>query len=138
MMATNPAARRYIRRFVPTMIAYVVALFGAQYLINSQHPTGALLVALAILPALPIIGVIAVIGLYVVEESDEYLRRRAVSGMLVGLALMLGLATAWGFLEEAGVVPHLPAYWAFVIWCAAWGLAQCLMGLRDRLAGASA
>jgi hypothetical protein len=138
MTPTNPAGRRYIKRFVPTMIAYVVALFGAQYLIHSLHPTGAPLVALAVLPALPIIGVIAVIGLYVVEESDEYLRQRAISGMLVGLALMLGLASAWGFLEEAGVVPHLPAYWAFVIWCAAWGLAQCLMALRDRLMGASA
>jgi hypothetical protein len=138
MMATTVAARRYIRRFVPTMIAYVVALFGAKYLIAALQPEGALLVALAVLPALPIIGVITVIGLYVVEESDEYLRQRAVSGMLVGLALMLGLATAWGFLEEAGVVAHLPAYWAFVIWCAGWGAAQCLMALRERLPGGTA
>jgi hypothetical protein len=131
----SPAARRYLRRFVPTMIAYVAALFAANYVIDTQHPTGLALIALAILPALPIVAVIGVIGLYVIEETDEYVRRTAVSAMLAGLAIMLSLATAWGFLEEAGVVRHLPAYWAFVVWCAAWGAAQCFGKLRDLIGG---
>jgi hypothetical protein len=134
-MHTSAASRRYLKRFVPTMLAYVAALFGANYAIASQHPTGALLVALAILPALPIVGVIAVIGLYLVEETDEYVRQSAVTSMLAGLAIMLSAATVWGFLEEAGVAPHLPAYWAFVIWCAAWGLVQCVQNLRERAGG---
>ena len=96
-------------------------------------PTGALLVALSILPALPIIGVIGVIGLYLVEETDEYLRTRVVQAMLVGLGFMLAVASAWGFMEEGGVVPHVPAYWAFILWCAAWGVAQCVQGLRERM-----
>ena len=136
-MHSSPATRRYLKRFMPTMLAYLAALFGANYVIESQHPTGVLLVALAVLPALPIIGVIAVIGLYLVEETDEYVRQSAVSSMLAGLAVMLSAATVWGFLEEADVVPHLPAYWAFVVWCAAWGLAQCVRNLRD-LAGGGA
>ena len=135
MHGQSPAAKRYLRRFIPAMIAYVVLLFGATWAIKNWQPEGALLVALAILPALPIIGVIAVIGLYLVEETDEYQRQRIVLAMFVGLAVMLSLATAWGFLEEADVVPHLPAYWAFVIWCGAWGVAQCGLGLRERLAG---
>ena len=133
----SPAGKRYVRRFIPTMTAYVVLLIGANWVINAWHPEGPLLVALAILPALPIIAVIGVIGLYIVEETDEYQRQRIVSAMLVGVAVMLSLATAWGFLEEAGVVPHLPAYWAFIVWCAAWGFAQCGTALRERLQGSA-
>lgn len=136
-MTSSPAARRYLKRFVPTMLAYLAALFGANYAIETLHPTGMALFALAILPALPIVGVIAVIGLYVIEETDEYVRQTIVSSMLAGLAIMLSVATVWGFLEEAGVVPHLAGYWAFVIWCGAWGLAQCGYRLRDRLGGAA-
>lgn len=132
MRNTTAAGRRYLRRFWPMMIAYVAALFFATSAIKTWQPDGVLLVGLSILPALPIIGVLGVIGLYLIEESDEYLRGRAVRGMLIGLGVVLAVATAWGFLEESGVVPHAPAYWAFVLWCAGWGVAQCVLGLRDR------
>ncbi|MES2339924.1 MAG: hypothetical protein V4537_17665 [Pseudomonadota bacterium] len=138
MRNTTAAGRRYLRRFFPTMAAYVVALFFATWAIRMWQPTGVLLVALSILPALPIIGVLGVIGLYLVEERDEYLRGRIVQAMLVGLGFMLAIATAWGFLEEGGVVPHVPAYWAFILWCFGWGVAQCLQSLRDRVAGDAA
>ncbi|HVI99752.1 MAG TPA: hypothetical protein VM657_11885 [Sphingomonas sp.] len=130
----SQAGRRYLRRFFPTMAAYVVALAGANWAINAWNPTGPALVVLAVLPALPIIAVIGVMGLYLVEETDEYVRQRAVTAMMVGLAIMLSIASAWGFLEEGGVVPHVPAYWAFIVWCASWGLAQCAMSLRERFA----
>jgi xanthosine utilization system XapX-like protein len=133
MQGTTSASRRYLKRFTPAIVAYVFALFGAQYAIHTLHPTGAALVALAILPALPMIAVIGIIGLYVIEETDEYLRQRVVTGMLVGLALMLTLATAWGFLEEARVVPYVPSYWAFVIWCFGWGVTEITTSLRERL-----
>ena len=135
MRNTTAATKRYLRRFFPTMAAYVIALFFATWAIKHWQPEGPLLVFLSVLPALPIIGVIAVIGLYLVEETDEYLRGRAVSAMVIGMGIMLSVASAWGFMEEGGVVPHVPAYWAFIVWCAAWGLAQCGMGLRERMQG---
>ena len=138
MRSTTAAGRRYLKRFWPTMLGYVAALFFATWAIKTWQPSGAPLVALAILPALPFIGGLAGIGLYLVEETDEYLRARIVQAMLIGLGLMLAVATAWGFMEEAGVVPHAPAYFAFILWCAGWGAAQCVQGLRDRAAGESA
>jgi hypothetical protein len=135
MRTTTAAGRRYLKRFWPTMLGYVAALFFATWAIKTWQPSGILLVVLSILPALPIIGILAVLGLYLVEETDEYLRSRVVQAMLVGLAFMLAVATAWGFLEEGGVVPHAPAYWAFILWCGGWGIAQCLQGLRERTAG---
>lgn len=131
----SAAGRRYLKRFVPTMTAYVLALFGATYALKTYQLTGIALVALSILPALPIIGVIGVIALYIAEETDEFLRQRVMVSMMIGLAIMLSLASAWGFLEESDLVPHLPAYWAFIVWCASWGASQCAMSLRDRLAG---
>jgi hypothetical protein len=137
MKTTTAAGRRYLKRFWPTMIAYVVALFGATWTIRHYDPHGAALVVFSVLPALPVIAVIGVRGLYIVEETDEYLRQRVVSGMLVGIGFSLSVMTAWGFMEEAGVLPHLPGYFAFILWCAGWGAAQCVGGLRERLSGGS-
>ncbi|MCW3836483.1 hypothetical protein ACFQ1E_10340 [Sphingomonas canadensis] len=132
MRSATPAARRYLRRFFPVMLAYCGALFFSTWAIRAWEPQGATLVALAVLPALPILGVLLVIGLYIHEEADEYLRRRAVSGMMVGLGTMLSFFTVWGFLEDAGVVGHIPAYWTFVVWCVGWGVAEIAQSLRDR------
>jgi hypothetical protein len=137
MRSNTAAGRRYLKRFFPVMIAYVACLWGATWAIRVHDPEGPLLVALAILPALPIIASIGVMGLYLIEEADEYQRRNAVVGMLVGLAVMLSVTTAWGFMEEAGVLPHVPAYYAFVLWCMGWGVAQCAMQLRERLGGSA-
>lgn len=137
-MPSTPAGRRYLKRFVPTMTAYVLALFASNRIAEAVQPEGVALVALSFLPALPIIGVIFVIGLYLAEEKDEYLRQRIVVSMLVGLGLMLSVTTAWGFLEESGVVPHVPAYFAFILWCAGWGAAQCILSLRERMQGDAA
>jgi hypothetical protein len=131
----SPAGKRYMRRFVPTMTAYVVFILGSTWIQRHWYPEGPWLVLLAILPALPIIGIIGVMGLYLLEETDEYQRQTIVAAMLGGLAMMLSFASAWGFLEEAGVVPHLPAYYAFIVWCACWGMIQCGTRLRERLRG---
>ena len=135
MKANNAAGRRYLKRFVPTMIAYVVALFSATWALRHFEPEGPALVILSILPAIPIIAVIGVMGLYLIEEKDEYLRSRLVTAMLGGLGLMLSITSAWGFMEEAGVLPHMPAYFAFILWCAGMGLTQCALALRERMAG---
>lgn len=137
MKNTTAAGRRYLKRFWPTMTAYVVALFGATWAIRHYDPQGAALIVLSILPALPIIASIVVMGLYILEEKDEYLRQRVVTGMLVGIGFSLSVMTAWGFMEEAGVLAHLPGYFAYMLWCAGWGVGQCAMGLRERFGGAS-
>ncbi|MET0307862.1 MAG: hypothetical protein ABW023_04065 [Sphingomonas sp.] len=133
MARTNPAQRRYIRRFVPAMTAYVVVLFACTWVANSYDPHGAALVLLSLLPALPLLAVIAVMGLYLAEETDEFIRSRLVTAMIVGIGITLAITTVWGFLEMGGVVPHFATFLAFPIWCGSFGLVQCILGLRDRL-----
>ncbi|UZK67863.1 hypothetical protein [Sphingomonas sp. M1-B02] len=134
----NAAQRRYIRRFMPTMISYVVVLFACTWLMRFHPPQGAMLVVLSALPALPLLAVIGVMGVYLAEEADEFLRARLVTAMLGGLAATLAVTTIWGFLENGGVVPHFETMLTFPLWCGSFGLVQCGLSLRDRLAGESA
>jgi xanthosine utilization system XapX-like protein len=120
----TPAARRYLARFVPAMLAYVGMLFGSLWVIRNLDPQGPLLWALAIAPALPIIAVIAIMGLYLVEETDEFVRATLAQAMLWGIGITLAGCTAWGFLENADVVPHMPLYLVFPMFCGSFGLAQ--------------
>jgi hypothetical protein len=134
----SPAVRRYLRRFFPLMSAYVVGLFAANHLADAAERSAGTLALLSLLPTLPLLGVILVMGLYVAEERDEYVRHRIVVAMLGATALLLAMATAWGFLEGFDVVPHAPVFLAFPIWCAGLGVSQGAMALRDRFAGESA
>jgi hypothetical protein len=137
MQHRNPAQRRYIRRFVPLMAGYVLILFAANRVADTRQLEGATLALLSILPTLPLLGVIVVMGLYLREEADEYLRDRLVVSMLGGTGVLLMATTVWGFLENSGMVGHPPTYLAFPFWCGAMGIVQCMMALRDRLAGGS-
>lgn len=137
MKSATPAGRRYLRRFFPTMISYVVVLFACVWAIRNWKPQGLELILLSVLPALPVIGVIVVMGLYLIEETDEFLRQRIASCMLFGTGVLLAATTTYAFLVNGGAIApsdELPI-WAFPLWCASWGLAQCVLGLRDRASG---
>jgi hypothetical protein len=135
MTRHNPAQRRYLWRFFPCMIAYALLLIACTWAIKHTHPSGALLVLYSLLPALPLVGAIGVMGLYLVEEQDEFLRARLVTAMIGGIGVTLAVTTVWGFLENGGVVAHFPTFLAFPLWCAAFGLMQCAINLRDHYAG---
>jgi xanthosine utilization system XapX-like protein len=122
--STTPAGRRYIARFIPAMLAYVGVLCGTLWAIRTFEPTGPLLWVLAIAPAVPVIAVIAIMGLYLMEETDEFIRAVLVQSMLWGVGITLSACTAWGFLENADVVPHIPLYLVFPMFCGSFGLAQ--------------
>jgi hypothetical protein len=127
----NPAQRAYQRRAVPLMIAYVAALAVTIWLHESLAPTGPFAVALAILPALPLIGMIWAMGRLLVEEQDEYLRSLHVRQFMIATGFMLAVTCVWGFLETFELVPHVPMYWAFIIFCAGLGLGTLVNELRS-------
>jgi len=116
--------KRYMARFMPAMFAYVTVLFGSLWSIRRMHPEGLLLWGLAVAPAVPIIGAIAAMGLYLVEETDEFQRAVLVQSMLWGIGITMAFCTAWGFLENVGLVPHLPLFLVFPMFCAGMGLSQ--------------
>lgn len=120
----SKAGRRYMARFIPSMVAYVVAVMAASYLTSRELVDGWMLYAVAVAPGLAALGVIWAMAMYLVEETDEYVRMQLVRAMMVATGITLSAATVWGFLEEFSDVAHVPAYYGFIIWCASMGLAQ--------------
>ena len=131
--ACGPSAanRAYLRRFFPMIGLYVVCLFAAVWLHDRLAVTGPPAVLLAILPALPLIGVIWALGRLVVEETDEYLRAQTVRQFMVATGFMLCVTSIWGFLDQFDQVPHMPMYWAFIIWCVGLGVGTAVNEMRS-------
>lgn len=127
----SAAQRAYLRRFLPLMLAYVACLFGAIRLNQMLAPQGVAAVLLAILPALPLVGVVWAIFRLVAEEKDEYQRSLVVRQILIATGFMLATTCVCGFLETFGQVPHLPMYWAFIIWCAGLGIGSFVNELKS-------
>ena len=99
-MLKNPAIRRYNRRVIILSLIYAIVLLAAVYAFKHHLLSGPVAYAVAILPALPIIGIFAAIGLYLVEETDEYVRMWMVRQSLWASGFALSIATIWGFLES--------------------------------------
>ena len=128
----NQASVRYTRRIVISSLLYVLGLGIAITLDRRMELTGAMALVIALLPVLPIFGMIWAMARYIIEEQDEFLRHRAIMAALIGLAAVLGIASFWGFLEQFRLVPHAYGWWALPIWAIAMGLAQGILGWRDR------
>ena len=129
-MAKSPAIKRYNRRVIALSLIYAALLFGAVYLFVHHLLSGPVAYVAAVLPALPIIGIFVVIGRYLVEESDEYLRDQFVRQALIATGFALSIATAWGFLENFDLVPHVYAYYAAILWFAGLGIGACFNKLQ--------
>lgn len=132
MLPRGSAQRRYTIRVAGLMAGYVALLFAANWLFENGYANGPAAWVIAILPALPIIGVVLAIGRLIVELRDEYVRMLFVRQTLIATGLMLAVATAWGFLEDFGLVPHLPAYYAAILWFAGLGVGGCVNAALER------
>jgi hypothetical protein len=113
---TNPAIHRYYRRVILLTVIYVALLIATIYLFLRSPPHGPIAYVAALLPAMPLSGTFLVLGRYMAEETDEYLRMLMIRQSLIATGFMLSVATAWGFLEGFGLVPHVVAYYASALW----------------------
>lgn len=124
-LGQSRAIRRYNKRVVILSLAYAVVLIGAVYGFKHHLVAGVFAWPVAILPALPIVGIFAAIGLYLVEETDEYVRALTVRQTLWASGFALSIATVWGFLESFDMVGHVEAWWVSVLWFAGLGIGTC-------------
>jgi uncharacterized YccA/Bax inhibitor family protein len=129
---TSPAARRYLRRFLVTMLLYVVFIVLAVSVFVHYRPTGPLAWLLAVLPALAIILQIAAYGLYLAEETDEFQKNLAVQSMVWGIGATLSVTVTWGFLENFVQLRHMDLFLVYPLFCGLSGIAYGLVGRRYR------
>jgi len=125
-MSANRAQKRYTISVLLLMAGYVLILLGVVAYHNNHPLHGPLGYVAGLLPAFPVIGVFFVLGRYLVEERDEYLRLQVTRQALVATGFAMSIATAWGFLENFGLVPHVYAYYAAILWFAGLGVGSCV------------
>lgn len=126
----SPAMTRYNRRMLAASFAYVIGFLIAVALFREEAVSKPAAALLSLLPTLPALGMIWAMAHYVIEESDEYLRARTVNAALTATALLLAVATFWGFLTTFGVAPHVPTWAAVPVWAVGLGIGQLVEKVR--------
>jgi hypothetical protein len=121
-MSQSLAQRRYNKRVIWFSLFYAATLIGAVYSFKHHYVVGPLAWVVAVLPALSIVGIFGAIGLYLAEESDEYVRAMTVRQTLWASGFALSIATIWGFLESFELVGHVESYWVSILWFGGLGL----------------
>jgi len=124
-MSQSVAQRRYNKRTIVFSLFYAATLIAAVYSFKHHLVAGPLAWVVAVLPALSIVGIFAAIGLYLAEESDEYVRAMTVRQTLWASGFALSIATIWGFLESFELVGHVESYWVSILWFGGLGLGTC-------------
>ncbi|RSY83876.1 hypothetical protein DAH66_12130 [Sphingomonas koreensis] len=128
------AAKRYQRRFAVVTALYIALVAGNTALTHLTDPTPFAAGAMAILTALPIAAMLALLGIYLREETDEFVRDRTIMSMLIATGVLLSVASIIGMLQFEDLVGTVKVFMAFPLWCAVWGIAQTLLNWRDRRA----
>ena len=131
----SAAGHRYTKRIAVTMSCYVALLFFSVWALKHLHPNHAVTVLLALLPAIPIVGVVVIVGLYLKEEKDEFQRELLTQALLWGMGGTLAIASVWGFLEANASAPHVPAFYAFVLFWAIVGIVGVIQRFQYRGGG---
>lgn len=116
MAGARSASRRYMVRMVAAMGGYLIAILAGEYLIEGNRIAGPMVWMFALLPGLAIAAAVYVLGLYIFEETDEFLRMVCIHQSLVATGVALTFAAIWGFLENYGLVIHIDAYWLVILW----------------------
>src|SRR5688572_6350442 len=109
-MTNQQATRRYYTVLIPGMVAFLGLSFGLKVAENSDLFPAAALYAGALLPIALMLGMFWAHWRYM-NEIDEFLRSIQVKATFAAIAVVLTVATGWGFLELFAEVPALPIYY---------------------------
>jgi len=131
----SKAEKLYVRRIAVTMSVYVLLVFGATWAVRHGHVKGWWLYVCAVVPSLAILRLLQVVGLYLKEETDEFVRQQMVNSILWGTAVVLGLSAVSDFLRGYTGKGELPGFTIFIVFWMVFALAQGIQQLRNRVGG---
>ena len=133
-MTQKTAKKRYFKTFVPTMIGYVLSIFGISWAEDSGHLSAP---AIYILTLIPIICIFAWMWSQwrYVKELDEYLSKLQTEAMMIGLMIVVAIATGWGLMELMADVPRIPIFFAGPGFYLIYGLVYMVLAKRAGLKG---
>jgi hypothetical protein len=131
----SKAEKQYVRRIVITMSVYLLLVVGATWAVRHAHVKGWLMYVCAVVPSLAILRLLQVVGLYLKEETDEFVRQQMVNSILWGTAVVLGLSAVSDFLRGYTGKGELPGFTIFVVFWMVFALSQGIQSLRNRVGG---
>jgi lysylphosphatidylglycerol synthetase-like protein (DUF2156 family) len=126
----DPAYQRYLKRFVPIMLIYVIGIGVASSTLETKTAPSAYSIAISLIPGLAMAGVIWAMGRLVVELEDEYLRMLEVRKALIATSVTLAVASTLGVLELFTTIPATPIFFIFPLWCIGLGVGQLVNKVR--------
>ncbi len=129
-ISPDAANTRHKRHVWIGMSIYVVTLLACVKLIKATPP-GPLHYLLAILPTLPVIWVMWSLFSFL-THADELQRRVHLEALAVAAGVTAFLSLTYGFLEDFAGLPHIPAWWTFVVIDMVWGATGCVLWRRYR------
>src|SRR5690606_18758514 len=112
----SAALDAYSRRVTVAVLGFLAAMMLAMSVREGIELGSPLRWIVALVPTLPVLAMMWAIARYLAEETDEFLRHQTVTAALIGLGIVLVLATSWGFLEAFELVPHVWSMWILPAW----------------------
>ncbi|MDH0287547.1 hypothetical protein N7414_00360 [Pseudomonas sp. GD04087] len=126
----NPALRRYTLSCAALMFLYSALVALISWGLDLQKLPYVLRVLAAASPALPLLAMLYVFDRYLCSEPDEFLRFLLSRAAMLAGGVVVGLFSAWGFLEQYAAWPRFPVILAFPLFWAVYGVAVVLLRRR--------
>ena len=133
---TNKQARtRYFKVFIPAMLGYLVSIFGVDVLIDmtvagKKADISILTYGLALIPAIFVFTWVWSHARFILQ-IDEFARMLQIKSILYGLIALMGLTTAWGFLEMYAQVPAVPIFYVLPGFYLCYGVAAIFVSKKN-------
>lgn len=121
-------SRRYLRQFIPAMIAYSIVLVAAITLLGRLSDASLWRIPVAVLPMIPI-GFALRAYLIFLNGADELQRRIQLNGFAFAAGATGMVTLTYGFLENAGF-PMISWVWIFPMIIAFWGIGSTIAERR--------
>lgn len=129
-ISPDAAAQHHKNLVKVAMSLYAVMLLACVYCIK-RTPPGPLHIVLALVPTLPVIWIMCSLVVFL-SRTDELQRRVYLESLAVAAGVTAFLSLTYGFLEDFAGLPHIPAWWTFVLISTVSGATGCLLWRRYR------
>lgn len=130
--STPAQRRRYLREFLPPMLAYVLVVLGSVWLLKRIDGPDWLRALVALAPVLPIGLALRAVARYV-RAVDELQQRIELETISIATALVSLGYLAGGFLQLAEVIDIEAAaamIWVFPLVCLTYGIVKIVVSRR--------
>ena len=129
-MTYQNARRRFLITIAISMTVFLLASIALGWAAKSAFLPNYVLWILVLVPVLALLAPLRAQWRYL-GELDEYLRNLEVRAIFASLAVLLILASGWGYVELYLDAPSLPLYWLNPVYWVAYSVGSMFVAMRE-------